>query len=92
MLSYSNFFFEYSEKSADLLDILNDMELILNSDPHFLLSNWVSDARLKATDYDERDLYELNARTQITLWGLNSTSEVLAIIFVSDFNLRYKLH
>ena len=52
------------------------MEQILNSDKHFLLSNWINDAVLKAKNLDERDLYEWNARAQISLWGLNSTSEV----------------
>ena len=59
-----------------MLDILNDMELILNSEKHFLLSNWLNDAKSKGMNYKESRFYELNARLQITLWGRNNTEEV----------------
>lgn len=68
--------YAFNEKSAELVDILNDMELLLASDKHFLLANWLQSAKSLATNYDERNQYEWNARTQVTLWGANYTYHV----------------
>jgi alpha-N-acetylglucosaminidase len=65
-----------SQTGTDLLDILLDMETLLASDRRFLLYNWLNDAKEKATNGYERDLYEWNARAQITLWGQNYTTLV----------------
>lgn len=59
-----------------MLELLDDMEELLASDDHYLLSNWLNRAKLKGNNRDERTLYEFNARSQLTLWGLNSTNEV----------------
>ena len=69
-------YFNFSLISTDMLDILNDMELLLNSEKHFLLSNWLNDAKSKGVNQEEETFYEFNARLQITLWGLNNTKEV----------------
>lgn len=68
--------YAFNEKAAELIDILNDMETLLATDDHFLLSNWIAGAKSHATNYDERVLYEWNARTQLTLWGSNNTGVV----------------
>ncbi len=68
--------YEFNKISTDLLDVLNDMELILNSDKHFLLSNWLNDAKSKGKNDEEKSLYEFNARLQVSLWGLNNTEDV----------------
>ncbi len=65
-----------SRAGADLLDILFDMETLLASDRRFLLYHWLNDAKEKATNNYERELYEWNARAQITLWGQNYTTVV----------------
>jgi alpha-N-acetylglucosaminidase len=70
-LSYSP-----SEKAGQMIDILNDMDDLLGTDNHFLLSNWLNSAKAKATNRDESYMYEWNARTQITVWGQNSTLNV----------------
>lgn len=44
----------FSERSEYLLDLLMDMELLLASDSRFLLGNWINDAKLKATNFNER--------------------------------------
>ncbi|RNA17679.1 alpha-N-acetylglucosaminidase isoform X2 [Brachionus plicatilis] len=59
-----------------MIEILDDMEELLASDDHYLLSSWLKKAKSKGSNRDERILYEFNARSQLTLWGLNSTSEV----------------
>lgn len=83
-----------SKIGSDLIEILNDMELILNSDKRFLLSNWLNDAKSKATNRDERELYEWNARTQLTLWGLNTTDIVnflIKVYFKTKSKILYKI-
>jgi alpha-N-acetylglucosaminidase len=59
-----------------MIDILSDMEELLATDKHFLLSNWLESAKSKAVNQEESFMYEWNARTQITLWGVNYTSNV----------------
>lgn len=66
----------FSEIAANMIEILDDMEELLASDDHYLLSSWLKKAKSKGSNRDERILYEFNARSQLTLWGLNSTSEV----------------
>ena len=51
------------------MEILKDMEQLLASDSHFLLGNWIESAKAKASSPDDSDLYEWNARTQISVWG-----------------------
>ena len=51
--------------------LLKDLDVLLASDSHFLLGNWLEAAkRLGYTD-KEKKLYEYNARNQITLMGTN---------------------
>lgn len=52
-----------------MVQILKDMEQLLASESHFLLGNWIESAKAKAKTSDESDLYEWNARTQISVWG-----------------------
>lgn len=64
----------FSEKSSYLINLLNDLEVLLATDSRFLLGKWLADAKTKGTNFEERELYEWNARTQVTLWGENSTT------------------
>ncbi|KAL3211284.1 hypothetical protein MRX96_036515 [Rhipicephalus microplus] len=50
-----------------MTDMFNDLDTLLTSDPHFLLGTWLRDAR--SWGDNRRDLYEYNARNQITIWG-----------------------
>ena len=59
-----------------MLEVLSDMDLILATDSHFLLGNWIEAAKAKAANEHELDYYEWNARTQISVWGANYTSIV----------------
>lgn len=57
--------------SKALNEMLMDLDMLLASDKHFLLGNWLEAAKsLGYTDH-EKKLYEYNARNQITLWGPN---------------------
>jgi alpha-N-acetylglucosaminidase len=57
------------------------MDSLLATDRRFLLGNWLESAKSKATTADEKENFEWNARTQITLWGQNSTNTVSLINF-----------
>ncbi|KAI0209877.1 Alpha-N-acetylglucosaminidase [Lamellibrachia satsuma] len=52
-----------------LLGLMSDVETLLASDEHFLLGRWLEDAKTLATNDAEKQLYEYNARNQLTLWG-----------------------
>ena len=64
-----------------MVQILKDMEQLLASDPHFLLGDWLESAKAKATNSDESDLYEWNARTQISVWGPITVESVSPVCF-----------
>ncbi|XP_072105359.1 alpha-N-acetylglucosaminidase [Mobula birostris] len=57
--------------SGDTLvhNLLRDLDSLLSSDGHFLLGHWLGTARSLATTEKEANLYEFNARSQVTLWG-----------------------
>jgi len=53
-----------------MLTIIQDMESLLATDNYYLLGKWLADARVLAgSNKTEADLYEFNARNQLTLWG-----------------------
>lgn len=62
---------ELATIGAELLAILDDLDMILSTNEHFLLGRWIAAARSKA-DASEPEMghaFEFNARNQITLWG-----------------------
>lgn len=60
---------DFGRLAVLMTDMFNDLDTLLASDPHFLLGTWLRDARSWGTTEEESDLYEYNARNQITLWG-----------------------
>ncbi|XP_057318664.1 alpha-N-acetylglucosaminidase [Microplitis mediator] len=59
------------QQSALLIELFDDLEKILDSSENFRLGKWIEDAKLLGTNKQEENLYEYNARNQITLWGPN---------------------
>ena len=59
----------YDRYTGEFLDLMNDMSELLNTRKHFLLGKWIQDARSNGITESEKDLYELNARDIVTLWG-----------------------
>ena len=45
------------------------MDSVLGTCEQFLLGRWISDARARGSTAAEKDLFEYNARNQVTLWG-----------------------
>ncbi|XP_071505649.1 alpha-N-acetylglucosaminidase-like [Diadema antillarum] len=54
-----------------LCDLILDMDNITSSHQGWLLGTWLEDAKSLATNEEERQLYEYNAKNQLTLWGPN---------------------
>jgi len=54
-----------------LRNVLDDLELLLNADNHFLLGPWLMKSKAWGNDEMESRHMEYNARNQITLWGPN---------------------
>ena len=57
------------KNSKELIEVLKDLEALLATDRHFLLGPWVESARALGVTPAEKDLFEYNAKNQITLWG-----------------------
>lgn len=56
------------EHSETFLQLIRDMDLLLGTNEHFLLGKWIADARKWGTYKEEKDFYEWNARSLVTLW------------------------
>eukprot|EP00123_Amoebidium_parasiticum_P004549 comp15834_c0_seq1/m.13154 comp15834_c0_seq1/g.13154 ORF comp15834_c0_seq1/g.13154 comp15834_c0_seq1/m.13154 type:complete len:838 (-) comp15834_c0_seq1:122-2635(-) len=54
---------------AWLVEIVDDLDSLLATNKHTMLGTWLHGARSLATSDEEADVYEFNARNQITLWG-----------------------
>ena len=63
---------------AKMLELIADWDVLLSSHGSYLLGTWVRDARSWATTDAEADLYEYNARNQITLWGDSGIARICA--------------
>lgn len=57
------------EKSALMLNILDDLETITATQEYFLAGKWIEDARSWGTTDEEKDFYEREARNIITTWA-----------------------
>lgn len=54
-----------------MLELLTDLDEILRMDEKFLLGKFLASVKLLASNPLEEELYEFNARNQITTWGPN---------------------
>ena len=66
----------YERKSKAFLRLLQDMDQLLGTNPHFLLGKWIADARKWGATKEEKDYYEWNARTIVTLWQPSPNSHL----------------
>ena len=60
---------DFKRDSRRFLDMLLLQDKLLGTRSEFRLGHWVEAARKLGTTEAERNLYEWNARTQITTWG-----------------------
>ncbi|MCQ2148745.1 MAG: alpha-N-acetylglucosaminidase [Bacteroidales bacterium] len=71
--------FEEAYKAADrdgmvaakdnFLALMDSLTAVLRSRPEFSMDRWVGDARSWGVTEEQKDYYEMNARTLITVWG-----------------------
>lgn len=59
--------------TASMLTLIGDFDKLLATHQSYLFGKWVHDARSWAVTESEADLYEFNARNQLTLWGPKAT-------------------
>lgn len=59
----------FQQISERMIKMFSDWDELLSSHKSYLLGTWIADARSWAKDATEADLFDYNARNQITLWG-----------------------
>ena len=63
-----------SEKGKKLLDFLTAIDMVLSTNRHFTLDNWLSAAQSWANVTGENNLISFDARSQVTVWQIDSAS------------------
>lgn len=59
----------FDRKTAQFLELIDDMDDLLLTREDFLLGRWLESARKIGKTAEEKALYEMNARDIITLWS-----------------------
>lgn len=55
--------------SEEFLELCDSLVSVVRTRPEFSLEKWISDARSWGETEEEKDYFEMNARTIITVWG-----------------------
>ena len=55
--------------SAEMLEIIGDIDKVIGTHSYFLVGKWISDARSWGKDDAEKTYFERNARNLITTWS-----------------------
>lgn len=58
-----------NRKSSEAIALLHGLDALLNVREDLRLERWIASSRAWGRTADERDLYERNARLQVTTWG-----------------------
>ncbi|RHJ82758.1 alpha-N-acetylglucosaminidase [Parabacteroides sp. AM08-6] len=61
--------------STQYLHLIDCQDELLGTRPEFKVGSWINKARKLGQTQDEKDLYEWNARVQITTWGNRQAAE-----------------
>ncbi|MBJ2176060.1 alpha-N-acetylglucosaminidase [Aureibaculum sp. A20] len=59
---------KFEVASTALLKMLDDLDAITGTNENFLLGKWLDDARNWGNNKEEKDYFEWNARTIVTIW------------------------
>lgn len=65
----------YAEAADDFLRLIMLQDSLLATIPDFRLGRWLEMARACGSSEQEKDLYEWNARVQITTWGPRAAAD-----------------
>ncbi len=60
---------EFERLSEEFLDLILTQDELLSCRPEFMVGHWLEQAKKLGKTEEEKQLYEWNARTQITTWG-----------------------
>lgn len=74
----------YNQQNASLLrrnskiflQLMTDLDELLATNEHFMLDKWITDARQWGSDDAEKNFYEWNARTIVTMWEPSTKSQL----------------
>ena len=68
---------EFIQITNAMFEMIADLDRLLASNENFLLGQWIEGARNSVKQASEvvQDLYEFNARNQITMWGYQQNIE-----------------
>ncbi|HEY9167039.1 MAG TPA: alpha-N-acetylglucosaminidase [Candidatus Kryptonia bacterium] len=67
----------FTKYSKMFLDVISDLDTLLGTRKEYLLGSWIESARELGRNVGEEDLFELNARTLITVWGDSAAAQTL---------------
>ncbi len=59
----------FGQKSREFLALILLQDSLLSTRPEFMVGPWLEQAKKIGADEKAKELYEWNARTQITVWG-----------------------
>ncbi|MCH5178873.1 MAG: alpha-N-acetylglucosaminidase [Prevotellaceae bacterium] len=62
------------QKAKEMLQTLDDLDLLLGLHKDFSFNKWVDDARSWGQTPEEKEYFEVNARTLVTTWGFKGHS------------------
>ncbi|MBR4119666.1 MAG: alpha-N-acetylglucosaminidase [Bacteroidales bacterium] len=65
----------FNNKCNEFLNLILAQDYLLSCRKEFMVGNWIESARKMGKTRKERDLYEWNAKVQITTWGDRNASE-----------------
>ena len=69
-MAYKNRDIKEMEKRVEIANqLFADVDTLLNTHPAFMLGPWIEEARDWGTTDEEKDYYERQARTILTIWG-----------------------
>jgi len=60
---------QFRKLSEQFLILIDDLETLLLTSKYYLVGTWINDAKRWGSNIKEQQLFELNAKTIITLWG-----------------------
>ncbi|MCH7563610.1 MAG: alpha-N-acetylglucosaminidase C-terminal domain-containing protein, partial [Gemmatimonadetes bacterium] len=64
---------EFGTRRVEFMELLMDFDRVFTTHEHFSLCRWIGAARDLGSTEAEKDLFELNARLQVTIWGPGDT-------------------
>jgi len=88
---------ELKKQIKIFLEIMDDQDRLLATQPEFLLGKWINDARQFGEDSLSKAYYEKNARVLITTWGnegnkiIDYASRDLSGLISSYYKVRWEM-